>query len=40
METSGCIRGLRLSRLMQNKDALPRQILLWRELVRAVFLGC
>jgi TetR/AcrR family transcriptional regulator, transcriptional repressor for nem operon len=32
--------GIILSRLMRNKDALPRQILLYRELVRAVFLGC
>jgi hypothetical protein len=32
--------GIILSRLMRDKDALPRQILLYRELVRAVFLGC
>jgi AcrR family transcriptional regulator len=32
--------GIILSRLMGNNDALPRQILLYRELVRAVFLGC
>jgi AcrR family transcriptional regulator len=32
--------GIILSRLMREKDGLPRQILLYRELVRAVFLGC
>jgi AcrR family transcriptional regulator len=32
--------GIILSRLMRDKDALPRQIMLYRELVRAVFLGC
>jgi AcrR family transcriptional regulator len=32
--------GIILSRLMRDKQALPRQILLYRELVRAVFLGC
>jgi AcrR family transcriptional regulator len=32
--------GIVLSRLMRDKDALPRQIMLYRELVRAVFLGC
>ena len=28
-----------LSKLMRDKDVLPRQIMLYRELVRAVFLG-
>jgi TetR/AcrR family transcriptional regulator, transcriptional repressor for nem operon len=31
--------GIILSRLTRDRDALPRQILLYRELVRAVFLG-
>jgi TetR/AcrR family transcriptional repressor of nem operon len=30
--------GIVLSRLMRDKDVLPRQIMLYRELVRAVFL--
>jgi hypothetical protein len=32
--------GIILSRLTRDKDALPRQIMLYREFVRAVFLGC
>jgi hypothetical protein len=28
-----------MARLFDDKDVLPRQILLYRELVRAVFLG-
>jgi AcrR family transcriptional regulator len=32
--------GIILSRLMRDKDALPRQIMLYREFVRAVFVGC
>src|SRR5262249_16702106 len=30
--------GIILSKLMRDKDVLPRQIMLYRELVRAVFL--
>src|SRR5262245_33940548 len=31
--------GIILSRVLDDKDVLPRQIMLYRELVRAVFLG-
>jgi AcrR family transcriptional regulator len=31
--------GIILSKLMRDKDVLPRQVLLYREFVRAVFLG-
>jgi TetR/AcrR family transcriptional regulator, transcriptional repressor for nem operon len=31
--------GIILSKLMHDKDVLPRQIMLYREFVRAVFLG-
>jgi hypothetical protein len=31
--------GIILSKLMRDKDVLPRQIMLYREFVRAVFLG-
>lgn len=31
--------GIILSKVLHDKDALPRQILLYREFVRAVFLG-
>jgi hypothetical protein len=32
--------GIILSKLMRDREVLPRQIMLYRELVRAVFLGC
>jgi TetR/AcrR family transcriptional repressor of nem operon len=32
--------GIVLSKLMRDREVLPRQIMLYRELVRAVFLGC
>jgi len=32
--------GIILSKLRRDRQVLPRQILLYRELVRAVFLGC
>jgi len=31
--------GIILSKLMRDKDVLPRQVMLYREFVRAVFLG-
>ena len=31
--------GIIPSKLMRDKDVLPRQIMLYREFVRAVFLG-
>jgi hypothetical protein len=31
--------GIILSKVSHDKDALPRQVLLYREFVRAVFLG-
>ena len=34
------IGGIILSKLMRDREVLPRQIMLYRELVRAVFLGC
>ncbi len=31
--------GIILSKLLRDKDALPKQVMLYREFVRAVFLG-
>ena len=40
MATDRDIGGIILSKLMRDREVLPRQIMLYRELVRAVFLGC
>ena len=32
--------GIIVSKVLREKDVLPRQVLLYRELVRTVFLGC
>jgi len=32
--------GIILAKVTKDKDALPRQVLLYREFVRGVFLGC
>jgi hypothetical protein len=31
--------GIILSKVLKDKDVLPRQVMLYREFVRAVFLG-
>jgi hypothetical protein len=31
--------GIILSRIVKDKDALPRQVMLYRDFVRAIFLG-
>jgi hypothetical protein len=31
--------GIILSKLLKDKEALPKQLMLYREFVRAVFLG-
>jgi hypothetical protein len=31
--------GIILSRIVKDKDALPRQVMLYRDFVRGIFLG-
>jgi hypothetical protein len=31
--------GIILSRIVKDKDALPRQVMLYRDFVRSIFLG-
>jgi hypothetical protein len=31
--------GIILSKLLRDKDALPKQVMLYRDFVRAVFVG-